>query len=125
MFGSHTVRIGTITALFLGSLLYLTLCMDQAVNVYDEGITLFGADRVMHGDVLHRDFYALYGPAQFYIIAGLYKLFGASVLIERAWTVIVSGVSIVLIFLIVHRFVLRRFAFLAAIAALFVITHLG
>jgi hypothetical protein len=39
--------------------------------------------------------------------------------------VIVSGVSIVLIFLIVHRFVLRRFAFLAAIAALFVITHLG
>lgn len=119
MFGSHTVRIGTITALFLGSLLYLTLCMDQAVNVYDEGITLFGADRVMHGDVPHRDFYALYGPAQFYIIAGLYKLFGASVLVERAWTAIVSGVSIVLIFLIVDRFVLRRFAVLAAIAALF------
>jgi hypothetical protein len=43
MFGSHSVRIGAGVALFLGSLLYLTLCMDQAVNVYDEGITLLGA----------------------------------------------------------------------------------
>jgi hypothetical protein len=129
MFGSHTVRIGAggaALALFLGSLLYLTLSMDQVVGVYDEGIVLFGADRVLHGAVPHRDFYALYGPAQFYILAGLYKLFGTSVLVERVWTTIVSACSVAMIFLIVDRVAPRRFAVLAAIVALpwFQSTHI-
>lgn len=122
MLGSHTVRIraGAViaAALFLGSLLYLILCMDQSVGPFDEGITLFGAERVLHGDILHRDFYVLYGPAQFYVIAGLFKLFGTSVLIERAWTVIVSACSVVLIFFVVDRVARRRFAVLAAVVAL-------
>jgi hypothetical protein len=122
MLGSHTMRerAGAVIAalLFLGSLLYLILCMDQSVGFYDEGITLFGADRVLRGDVPHRDFYALYGPGQFYLVAGLYKLFGTSVLIERAWTVVVSACSIVLIFFVVDSIVRRLFAVLAAIIAL-------
>jgi hypothetical protein len=122
MFGSHIVRRGTGSALaaslFVISLLYLTLSMDRGVNVYDESIMLFGADRVLHGDVPHRDFYALYGPGQFYVLAGLYKLFGASVLIERVWNTIVSACSVVLIFLIVNRVAPSRLAVLAAVAAL-------
>jgi hypothetical protein len=121
MFGSQVVRKGaaaTAVALCLISLLYLTLGMDRHVNLYDEGITLFGADRVLHGDVPHRDFYALYGPGQFYVLAGLYKLFGASVLVERAWTTFVSACCVVLIFLIVDRVSRRRFAVLAAVTAL-------
>lgn len=122
MFGSHTVRKGAggaaAVALFLGSLLYLTLCMDQVVGPYDEGITLFGAERVLRGDIPHRDFYTLYGPAQFYIVAGLFKVFGVSVLVERAWTTIVSACSVVLIFFVVDRVAPRRFAVLAAIVAL-------
>jgi hypothetical protein len=105
-------------ALFLGSLIYLALCSDQVVGAYDEGITLFGAERVLRGDVPHRDFYVLYGPGQFYVVAWLYKLFGTSVLVERAWTATASAASVVLVFRIVDRVAPRRYAVLAAVLAL-------
>jgi hypothetical protein len=49
--------------LFLISLPYPTLCIDRTAGVYDEGIILFGADRVPNGAVPHRA--SLYEPAQF------------------------------------------------------------
>ena len=81
----------TITVCFLAAAVFVTLCMDREVNVYDEGLILFGAARVMDGAIPHRDFYTLYGPGQFYILAALYKIFGASVLIERAWDTVVRA----------------------------------
>ncbi len=79
--GSYGLRIrgrAVISAgVFLASLVYLTLSMDQAVGIYDEGITLVGADRVLHGAIPHRDFYTLYGPGQYYVLAALYRAFGA------------------------------------------------
>jgi hypothetical protein len=39
--------------------------------------------RVTAGQLPHRDFYAIYGPAPFYILAGLFRLFGESIFIER------------------------------------------
>jgi hypothetical protein len=121
MFRLQAVRSGTggvAAALFLISLLYLALCMDMTVGPFDEGITLLGADRVLHGAVPHRDFYTLYGPGQFYVLAGLFKLFGASVLIERVWTIIACACCIGFIFLVVDRVAPRRFAVLGAIAGL-------
>jgi hypothetical protein len=59
--------------------------MGRDINVYDEGLIVFGAIRVMNGDVPYRDFYANYGPAQFYVLAGLFKVFGPSILISRIW----------------------------------------
>jgi hypothetical protein len=52
-------------------------------GAYDEGIILTGSMQVAAGKIPHRDFYAIYGPAQFYILAGFFKLFGESVLVER------------------------------------------
>jgi len=57
--------------------------MSLRPNVYDEGIVLTASMRVAAGQLPHRDFYAIYGPAQFYILAGLYRLFGESILVER------------------------------------------
>jgi hypothetical protein len=39
--------------------------------------------RVTAGQIPHRDFYAYYGPAPLYILAGLFRLFGESIFIER------------------------------------------
>jgi len=36
----------TVATVFVISLLYLTLCMNRSVNVFDEGLVLFGAARV-------------------------------------------------------------------------------
>jgi len=70
-------------AVFLNAFLLLFLGMFRSCNVYDEGLILTGAMRVAAGAVPYRDFYANYGPAQFYLLAGLFKLFGPSVLVER------------------------------------------
>jgi hypothetical protein len=45
--------------------------------------------RVADGEIPHRDFYADYGPAQFYVLAGLFKLFAPSILGECLWDTLV------------------------------------
>jgi hypothetical protein len=100
--------------LFTGSFVLLAAAMRHDINVYDEGLILVDATRVAQGAALHRDFYANYGPAQFYILAGLFKLFGASVLVERVWDTIVRAMIVAVAFLIVQRAVSRHEGFLAA-----------
>lgn len=101
--------------LFFGAYGLLIICMDRAINVYDEGIVLVGGSRVANGDVIHRDFYSLYGPAQYYIVAGLFKVFGESVLVERLWDTAVRSVVSVLIYWICIFTSGRRLALLAAL----------
>ena len=38
-------------------------------NVYDEGVMASGADRVLRGEAPYRDFWTVYAPAQFYVLA--------------------------------------------------------
>ena len=56
----------------------LLLAMQRDLNVYDEGLVLVGAMRVADGEIPDRDFYANYGPAQFYVLAGSRLLFLAN-----------------------------------------------
>ena len=42
-----------------------------------------------HGEVPYRDFWVVYAPGQFYVLAGLFKLFGESILVARLWDVLV------------------------------------
>ena len=76
---------------FVISAVCLALGMDLRLSVYDEGVILTGAMRVAAGEIPHSDFYANYGPAQFYLIAALFKVFGQYALIERAYDVLVRA----------------------------------
>jgi hypothetical protein len=71
--------------IFLVSFVILFLGMDRGFDFYDEGLILVGAMRVAAGQVPHRDFYANYGPGQFYTLAWLFDLFGRSILVERIY----------------------------------------
>jgi len=62
--------------LFIAACFFLAPVALTGMEVYDEGIRVHGAERVMLGDVPYRDFYTLYGPAAFYWPAALFKLFG-------------------------------------------------
>jgi hypothetical protein len=64
------------SALFFAGLLLQVVSMDRNLNLYDEGLVVYGAARVMRGEVPYRDFWSMYGPGQFYLIAGLFKIFG-------------------------------------------------
>jgi hypothetical protein len=93
----------------------LLASMNRAINLFDEGIILVGASRVAHGDMIHRDFYTLYGPANYYIVAALFKLFGPSVLAERLWDTAVKMIAVVLVYLIGLQSSGRRLALAAAL----------
>ena len=80
--------------IFLASALFFSLSMERTLGTYDEGVILTGAMRVAAGDVPHRDFYANYGPAQFYLLAALFKLFGQYVVVERALEVLVRALIV-------------------------------
>lgn len=93
-----------VALLFLVSALAAFLLMTRSIIVYDEGILLTGAMRVLSGDVIHRDFYANYGPGQFYALAGLFQVFGQSVLVERWWDIAVrSGIVVCTYLLLAPR----------------------
>jgi hypothetical protein len=81
------------TLIFTCSFVFLAIAINREVNVYDEALILVGASRFATGAILHRDFYANYGPAQFYASAGLFKMFGTSVLVERAWDTMVVAAA--------------------------------
>jgi hypothetical protein len=88
---SHRIRSHTspqkYAFVFLASFLILFFGMDRGFDFYDEGLILVGAMRVAAGQIPHRDFYANYGPGQFYTLAWLFDLFGRSVLVERIYDV--------------------------------------
>ncbi len=75
----------TYAFVFILTFVLLFLGMDRGFDFYDEGLNLVGAMRVAAGQVPHRDFYANYGPAQFYTLAWLFDLFGPSVFVERIY----------------------------------------
>ena len=89
--------------------------MDRALNPYDEGVILTGALRVAAGEVPHRDFYANYGPAQFYLLAFLFDLIGPYAWIERGLDVFVRAGIVTFCYALAARCV-RTFVAIATAA---------
>lgn len=103
----------------LVSFIFLLLGMDLYVNVYDEGLILVGADRVIYGDIPHRDFYCNYGPAQFYVLAALFKIFSPSVLVERIWDTVVRTSLVIMVFVILEHLTSRMKSIFVSVITLF------
>ena len=61
------------------------LVIQLIVNPYDESLILYGATRVARGGLPYRDFWTLYGPGSFYALGALFRLFGESVAVARAF----------------------------------------
>jgi len=73
-----------VAALLLGAGLLVNIGMlRDAVNPYDEGILLTYTDRTMHGFVQQKDFFSLYGPGNYWVLAKVFAAFGTSLTTER------------------------------------------
>jgi hypothetical protein len=80
----------------------------------DEGTFLYGAVRIVHGQVFGRDFFEIMGPGSFYWLAAFYKLFGVNYFAARACLFVSSlGTAVVLYYL--SRRVCRRYQVLPCI----------
>ena len=78
--------------------------MDATVGTYDEGLVLVGADRVLRGEMPYRDFWTLYGPGSYYLLAELFRVFGEFALVERGLDVAAKTAIATLVVALVLQF---------------------
>ncbi len=105
---------GIAVSLFVLSCLYLRLFYNYTSLDMDEGIILQGAQRVLNGQVVYRDFFSFYTPGSYYWNALLLRVFGESVLIPRMALVVYGGIFAILIYFLARRVTSRWAAVLAA-----------
>jgi hypothetical protein len=77
--------------LAIAAIAYIQPGMFAYLNIYDEGIIVYGAERVMQGDLPYRDFWTQYSPGQLYVLAGLFSAFGVNIMVERWWDVLIRA----------------------------------
>src|SRR5713226_6683617 len=70
-------------AIFLLSFLYLCVFRRYSWVDPDEGIILQGAQRILDGQVLYRDFFSFFTPGSYYLFALLFRVFGDSYLVAH------------------------------------------
>jgi hypothetical protein len=92
-----------IVALLVAGVLISAFSMLNGIDPFDEGITLQAARRITEGQLPYRDFLWAYGPAQPYLLAGLFKLFGTSLLQWRIVRVLVDSAIALVSYIIVRR----------------------
>ncbi len=93
--------------------------------MFDEAIILTGALRVLGGDVLHRDFYANYGPAQFHLVAELFRALGPDFLAARLLDLTIRAGIAGVLFHIIARHASGAMALSAAALAVLWMIGLG
>jgi 4-amino-4-deoxy-L-arabinose transferase-like glycosyltransferase len=99
--------------IFLASCAYLCLFRRSTSMDPDEGIILQGAQRILEGQILYRDFFSFFTPGSYYLLALLFKIFGSSLLVARTALAFYGGIFSVFTYLMARR-VCSRWAALAA-----------
>jgi hypothetical protein len=83
---------------FVVIIIILVLPIKVHFEVYDEGIILTGAKRIIEGELPYKDFWTIYPPGQFYIVAFILKIFGNSLIYTRLFDTIIRFGIIMLIY---------------------------
>ena len=89
--------------LFVLGALLSGLTIRWGINPHDEGLMLQAGERIVDGQLPYRDFYANYGPGQYFLIGGLDWLFGPSLLTWRIVRVLLDAGVAVLAYALVRR----------------------
>jgi hypothetical protein len=101
-------------AVFAVSLAYLWFFRRYTSIEPDEGIVLQGAQRILRGEVLYRDFFSFFTPGSYYFLALLFKVFGSSFLVARAALILFGGIYSAVTYLLARRVCSRGSALFAA-----------
>ncbi|XVJ68842.1 MAG: hypothetical protein HEQ39_03700 [Rhizobacter sp.] len=85
------------------SLYWVSRFFDRGLSVVDEGFIASLSMRVLGGELPYRDFFTLITPGVFLLHAGLYDLFGPSLLVGRYVLLGIASTVPVLIYAIARR----------------------
>ena len=89
--------------LFVISCLYLCIFRRFTAMDPDEGIILQGVQRILHGQVLYRDFFSFFTPGSYYFLAVVFRVFGSSMLVARTVLAVYGGFFSVFTYLMARR----------------------
>jgi len=102
---------------FLSSVAYLCIFCRVSSLEPDEGIVLCGAERILRGEVLYRDFFSFYTPGSFYLVAFWFRMFGDSLIVARISLAIAGAACSVVIYVLSRRVCSRGIALFATALA--------
>src|SRR5690242_16244961 len=102
---------------FVGCLSYLCIFLRFSSLEPDEGIVLQGATRVLAGQVPYRDFFSFYTPGSFYLVAGLFRVFGNSFAVARTSLAVAGALCSMITYLLARRVCSRWISVLSAVLA--------
>ncbi|PYX44965.1 MAG: hypothetical protein DMG79_20185, partial [Acidobacteria bacterium] len=116
--------------IFLLSFFYLCIFRRYSWVDPDEGIILQGAQRILDGQVLYRDFFSFFTPGSYYFFALIFKTFGDSYLVAHTALAFIGAAFSPLTYLLARRVSSRQASllvtFLMTVTALpwrFVVIH--
>lgn len=104
--------------LFLAAAVISGFTILRELDPFDEGLMLQAARRVAEGQMPYRDFLCPYGPAQPYLLGGLFKLLGVSLLDWRILRVLTDAAVSVVVYALVRREAGSRWALVGWLAAI-------
>ena len=103
--------------IFIFCFAYLLVFRHYSTLEPDEGIVLQSAERILAGQIPYRDFFSFYTPGSYYLLAGLFRIFGDSFAVARIGLALVGAICSVLTYLLARRVCSRGIAWFAAILA--------
>ena len=110
-------RLPLLAVLYLAAAGISAFTILRGLDPFDEGLMLQAARRVAAGELPYRDFLWPYGPGQPYLLAGVFKMLGVSLLEWRVLRTITDAGVAVVVFALVRRQAPLRLALLAWLAA--------
>ena len=87
----------------LCAIVYLLPFMRVFLPWNNEGEFIYGAVRIVHGQVFARDFFEVMGPGTFCSLAAFFKLFGVTFLVARIYLFLMSLGTGLLVYFLAHR----------------------
>ena len=106
-----------LAALFVAGAAISAFTVLRDVDPFDEGLMLQAARRIADGQLPYRDFLWSYGPAQPYLLGGLFKAFGVSLLHWRILRVLADAGVALVVYVIAKREAGPRLALAGWLAA--------
>jgi len=95
-------------AIFLLSFLYFCILRRYSWIDPDEGIILQGAQRILDGQVLYRDFFSFFTPGSYYLFALVFRVFGDSYLVAHTALALIGAVFSPITYLLARRVCSRQ-----------------
>lgn len=95
---------------FVAALLLFSL----RLTLFEARQTDISALRVLAGDVPYRDFWTMYAPGSFVLLAGVFRLTGAQLIVSNALGIVTAAAGVAVYFTLVRRVATDVAAMLAA-----------